>query len=63
MMFALITFVRELGIELVRRADTIDAESKEELSHDVMLVVVATASSLRQISAALAVAAKKTFLA
>lgn len=71
-MTALIGFVRELGLELLRRADTIDAEAradpaiadpKNAADHDVMVVAVAASTVLRHIGSAIAAAAKKTFLA
>jgi hypothetical protein len=62
MMSALIGFVRELGLELVRRADAIDAEPKEDVGHEGMIVLLATATTLRQVGAAVSAAAKKTFL-
>lgn len=63
MMSALIVFVRELGVELIQRADAIDGQPKEDLGHDGMLVVLATATTLRHIAGALAAAAKRTLLA
>lgn len=65
-MTALIGFVRELGVELIRRADSVDAEGAAgglDDDHDTMIVAVAVATVLRQVGESIAAAAKRTLFA
>lgn len=65
-MTALIGFVRELGAELIRRADAIDAEGATgalDDNRDAVIVAVAVTTVLRQVGESIAAAAKRTLLA
>ncbi|HEY6117481.1 MAG TPA: hypothetical protein VI172_16125 [Candidatus Dormibacteraeota bacterium] len=65
-MTALIGFVRELGAELVRRADAINKEGEAgrlDDDREAMIVAVAVSTALRQIGESITAAAKKTLLA